>query len=1143
VRRILQESVIHFFEAVRPVSLARQVRDWVHDRIAGQPKGKAFVGWEIYYRAFLEASPGHALIDHRGPHVGDELQQSKIIAAIEAGRRVFQISAPPGCGKSRFALELARRIGREQRSWEVRFVRHDDSAIRAELPELTQLKRLVLIVDDAHECPKLLQLLAGVCSATDGRSPIHLVCLSRPTGRAAVTAALASHFPVGTPQEMELGRPSRQLVRELIDKRIPQVSPHHRDTIRRFVGDSFFAVVLICTSVARQKTLPQTLNPKHVRGYVLHQPIAQAARDLCPSEKALRALAVYAACAPVHVGDSAVRESAAASSGLSLSDLEVLEQRVLQGGLFQSDGQGLMRPIPDLLGDLILEETCLDEHGKPTAFGHALIRQLFTQDPAAVIRNCSDIGCLFSTPTDVDLLTRLVLARAEAARTADPSETLALLKSCVPLAACRPGTIVRLLEILETQGVLGQGSPSRDLQYNDNLEVHAQTLLLTACEYDATCVPRALEYSRRLLLASRADLRSLKPIFHSLSSHCRFAIGRPLAHTSAVLDVLSVWASASDSEQAELAASLVQGLLPLEAHGSRWEDDIPIPFAASVIPGDALWQLRDRALQVIVLCSRHESPAVQYAAANGLQQWAKGHGNLPEELRERWASQLQRELQLLTESFSKLGSTTLHLPVRGAVERQGWRWWINDVDAFVHRGGRQILDALPQDSAYSLWKALHDETLPVVKVLPADDSGGQEPRKHFLALTNTGEQHIAEVAGQLFDELDRVNEGTTAWSERYTTVLQALPKHPLQRHANLYLAEFVGRHANEAWSLVTEAATVGPLRIMLPLLLGELRRQDSPRWLAQIREYSPETRLFEAALRALWRASPLEPAERAMVTQGLQLDDESAVHLSAQALLNCPALLLAPGLSDVFAVIRTRPTDERLWELAIDAFGRWGDHMLSASPEEEPSGEARAMAGEFLMLFRTSGGAVPWNHGPHTRGLAKVLAIFATAIPHTLRAWMREVWSQWPETHAAAGDLPLSTLRLPEVVRLIAESSAAAYWKKQLVDWMTEESQLASIAAQGLPGLCALADPCMATLIERIAQHPSETSLAALDALVRNHIQSPHFPNDALTLQNDAVATIARWTARADLPPTLRETLDRARLEIQRVVDQSIRSP
>ncbi|MGH8270597.1 MAG: hypothetical protein ACRES1_11055, partial [Steroidobacteraceae bacterium] len=297
----------------RVSQLATQWRD----RFTRPSKGQALVGWQAHYHHWLEAAPGSTLVDHRGPYLGDEARHAQLIDAIAAGRRAFLISAPGGCGKSRFALELARHLGRAQRSWDVRFVRHDPPVLEEELQELPKSGRLILIVDDARDCPALVRRLAAWCSEP-GRAQTHLVCLTRPADRAVLIEALTAHLPANEPLQVDLGRPGPKVRKELIDALIPQMSPHHRDVIRRFTSDSFFAVVLLCASVARQKKLPQTLSTRNLRDYAIRQPVAQTIGDLCPVEKALRALAVYAACAPVHAGDAAIRSSAAAHAALPL---------------------------------------------------------------------------------------------------------------------------------------------------------------------------------------------------------------------------------------------------------------------------------------------------------------------------------------------------------------------------------------------------------------------------------------------------------------------------------------------------------------------------------------------------------------------------------------------------------------------------------------------------------------------------------------------------------------------------------------------------------------------------------------------------------------------------------------------------------
>ncbi len=652
------------------------------------------VGWQTYYRDFLEASPGTALIDHRGPYLGDELRHTQLIDAILAGRRAVLISAPAGCGKSRFALELARRLERAQRSWDVRFVRHDEPTLADELRQLPQAARLILIVDDAHDCPDLVQRLASLCSGMQEPSQAHLVCLTRPAGRTALIEALASGFRANEPLQMDLGRPDPKIIRELIAALIPQLSPHHRDVIRRFVANSFFATVVLCSSVARQKRLPQTLSTKNLRDYALRQPVAEAIGDLCPPEKALRVLAVYAACAPVHAGDAAIRSSAATHAALPISDVEALERRVLAAGLFETDGRGLIRPSPDLLGDLILDETCLDDQGQPTPFGRALLRALLEQQHyEPVIAHCGEIARLFSGPERVDFLSELVLERADGLSAQSRAGLAELLDGCTRLAVCQPESITRLIEALTARGLLRAEPAALEPSDAADTEIRAHRLLLSAAECEPTIVPRALEYSRQLLARVRPDEGARTALHGSLADFCQFAVARPLAHVAAVLDVLKKWSGDSDAATAGLAASLVRGFLRLQMGTRRREQDGSTLVSIGLDPADDICKLRDQALDILVRCANHGAPAVAHAAARSLSQWAEGQRELTGELRRGWEPQLNKELDLLAETFGKLGSATASSAgtggrrAAGVAMVAGWHRALHSPRRQPHSGG------------------------------------------------------------------------------------------------------------------------------------------------------------------------------------------------------------------------------------------------------------------------------------------------------------------------------------------------------------------------------------------------------------------------------------------------------------------------
>ena len=188
-------------------------------------------------------------------------------------------------------------------------------------------------------------------------------------------------------------------------------------------------------------------------------------------------------------------------------------------------------------------------------------------------------------------------------------------------------------------------------------------------------------------------------------------------------------------------------------------------------------------------------------------------------------------------------------------------------ELFIRTGGSRILAALPEAAAYSFWKALHAATLPIFPV-PLDES--IEPRRrreHLLPVMEPSAARAGDLARELFDRLDLLCRDSSAWSALFVSAVSELPGQPLQPRVRVYLKEFIGRHPEEAWSLVSQEVADGPLGALVPILLPELRGQNTQRWHQAIQGSLPGTRLFEMELGALCSAGELDPVERAVVSR------------------------------------------------------------------------------------------------------------------------------------------------------------------------------------------------------------------------------------------------------------------------------------
>ena len=1092
--------VIDVGSGLKVLNLLRPLMRWAHGRFAQQPRWLAFVSWQAYYRAYLGQDAGQALIQHTGPLVGDAARQIELINGMVAGRGPAVVSAPPGCGKSRFALELAQRLEKGGGRWQVVFVQHDESAVREELHQLTQLKRLVFVVDDAQECPELVKLLAAACAQATSSAPLHLVCLTRSTGRAPVTQAINSVFPPGAIQEVELGRPSQKLVRALIDQLLPKSSPLHRDTIERFVRQSYFGAVLVCTLLRREGRLPQSFQRQDLRDRVCREPLRDAVQGVCPIETALRALAVYAALSPVAKANVEVRELAAQLSALAPASVEILIERVVMAGLFQEYGRSRLRPIPDLLGDLILEEACLNAQGQPTPYGIQLLERLFEVDSVTTVRNCSDIGQLFGAAEDVDLVSKLILERARRVPPESKWDVMKLLRSSAPLSVRRPATMLELAGILETRGILRRRPPAAELYGIDSIEMETCALLMRTGEVDPIAVPVALRLGGDLYAAARGDLRSQEQVFELLRAYCKFEIGRNLAHARAVVNTLRAWVSESDAQTAALAASLSVRFLTLEVDGQR-EVGLSITFLRSALnPVPEVWAVRDEAVDTLVRGMAHADSSVQCAALDALDHYACEQVPPEQVPLDAWRPQLTREIEVLSAAITQRVKATKSSSLCAIAERRGWRWWTNELEPLQH-AGITILESVPESDDYRLWKSLHAHQLPARIVVPKGDFRDAQTRIEYLQSSGAlREEEVAARAGELFDELEPRYSDTAAWRALWMSVLAQSPGMPLDYKAGVVLEEFARRHPDAAWSFVNETDADGPLFALLPFLLVELGKLDRTRRSRGAERVRAGTRLEEAWLRALWGVQEPNESERALLARGLASTDPDTVHRAAAALLSAGHGERMGAFRAVFAAIAQRPTDSALWQLVIERFVHWAERVLPPRPVEPDLGMV-AVAADLLELLKTRSSSVRWGFQTHTRQLANALAILAVVQPQQLQDWMRQAWGRGEDRSSAWTDeSPLSGSRLSEMMRLIADSAVAAQWVGVFVDWMRHEPKLGGFGALGLAELCTLDDTRVGELALEIGGHPTEASLKAFGEFVHHQKADEAFAPEALAL-------------------------------------------
>ena len=134
------------------------------------------------------------IFTHEISCIGREKELEDIIGFVDSDQfKIFHVTAPAGHGKSRFSLELARRLqGKgsgpwwyfkrllKGETWKVYYVRQHTQDILRYLDEVRAPVNLALFIDDAHENPTLIQDIAQFALFNDEPpSRTLLFCFSR----------------------------------------------------------------------------------------------------------------------------------------------------------------------------------------------------------------------------------------------------------------------------------------------------------------------------------------------------------------------------------------------------------------------------------------------------------------------------------------------------------------------------------------------------------------------------------------------------------------------------------------------------------------------------------------------------------------------------------------------------------------------------------------------------------------------------------------------------------------------------------------------------------------------------------------------------------------------------------------------------
>ncbi|WP_256380256.1 AAA family ATPase [Novosphingobium sp. B-7] len=339
--------------------------------LLGRSEPGPWVEAERYFAPFEKRS---SVFSHDWALVGRDPEIDALENALlaDGDDRVVLLVGPGGIGKTRLLKEGVERFAKKRRTTVIRYL---SSSLEPDAASLGALgtKPKLLVIDDAHDRDGL-GLLIGY--ASDKRNKTRLLIATRPYAEQRIRNELGLVNIVAPPTvslpHLEKAALAKLVVEVLKEFGGEGISP---DPILAVASNSPLVAAMAARVVAREGLASELARgEKALRQVVLSRFTKVITGNLgSPAEAPLlrSVMEVLALIQPFHIDDHRIGELVAATHpGIDPAGVTRALKLLSEGGVIFKRGT-LHRLMPDLLGDFLIEESCVGVDGKLTPFALA----------------------------------------------------------------------------------------------------------------------------------------------------------------------------------------------------------------------------------------------------------------------------------------------------------------------------------------------------------------------------------------------------------------------------------------------------------------------------------------------------------------------------------------------------------------------------------------------------------------------------------------------------------------------------------------------------------------------------------------------------------------------------------------------------
>lgn len=520
-----------------------------------------------------------------------------------------------GIGKSKVLRDWSLTL----HGWEAIFLR-DGAVWHSEVEKEIPNGSVLIILDDAHRAEHLEKLVA-LSRHVLGPQKLKLILSSRPSGISRVDSAIARRFDSTEVTRLPtLEKLTFADARSLAEEVLGDAHLHHAPALAAISEDTPLITVVGGRLIARGEIPPALLaNEEAFRHAVFYKFVEEYERLLPGGSVEWRPLLdLIAAIAPLRPREQEFLRAAEPFLRHRPDEIVAAFDTLERHGLLLRGGD-LVRIVPDLLSDFLLEGACLNEAGEATGYAQAVFAQFRSGYSTNVLRNLSQLDWRISrAKPGVSLLDEIWETINQELENGDAQVRSDVLESVAQAAIFQPVRVMNLVRTAmerEAQPVILYGRWRKDQK--DVLE--RIPLLLRAVAYHSEFTEEAI---RRLWTLTKTDKRAPNQypdhpqrVIRDLAS---YGLYKPATFNDAVADIALRLVNEPDAFAGSFTPlDIADTLLAKEGEHSE-SDGLTFSLGSFPLNFRAVSHIRAKALSIVETALSSPVPRTAARAAQSL---------------------------------------------------------------------------------------------------------------------------------------------------------------------------------------------------------------------------------------------------------------------------------------------------------------------------------------------------------------------------------------------------------------------------------------------------------------------------------------------------------------------------------------------